>query len=130
MSLGKRLREARKAKGFTQVYVAKKLGITNTALSNYERDERDPDTSLLNRFAEFYGVSIDWLMGRTDIPETPEQKIKTAIEDDPELLEFWEELTKRDDLQLLFKQVRELSPKEIKKIIRVIKAIEDEDSDT
>ena len=52
----------------------------------------------------------------TNVRVTPEQKIKTAVEDDLELLEFWEELTKRDDLQLLFKQVRELPPKEIKKI--------------
>ncbi len=68
MSLGERLRQARESKGWTQVYVAKLLGITSQALSNYERGERDPDTPLLNRLAELYGVSADWLLGRTDDP--------------------------------------------------------------
>lgn len=67
MSLGERLREAREKKGFTQIFVAKQLGITNTALSNYERGERDPNTSLLYTLAGFYNVSIDWLFGRTGI---------------------------------------------------------------
>jgi transcriptional regulator with XRE-family HTH domain len=68
MSLGQRLRLARENKGWTQVYVAKLLGITSQALSNYERGERDPDTPLLNRLAELYGVSVDYLLGRTDDP--------------------------------------------------------------
>ncbi|MHB1418879.1 MAG: helix-turn-helix domain-containing protein [Bacillota bacterium] len=65
MSLGKRLKEAREKLNYSQIYVAKMLGITNAALSNYERDYRDPDTELLNRLAEFYGVSADWLLGRS-----------------------------------------------------------------
>lgn len=74
MSLGNRLRQAREKKGWTQVYVAKLLGMTSQSLSNYERGERDPDTPLLNRLAELYGVSTDYLLGRTDNPR-PANKI-------------------------------------------------------
>ncbi|MBE3593404.1 MAG: XRE family transcriptional regulator, partial [Thermoanaerobacter sp.] len=49
------------------------------------------------------------------------------VSDDPELFEFWNTLKKREDLKLLFKQTKKLSPKDIKQIIRIIKAIEDEE---
>lgn len=68
MGLGDRLREAREAKGWSQVYVAKVVGITSQALSNYERGERDPDTPLLNTLADLYDVSTDFLLARTDDP--------------------------------------------------------------
>ena len=53
MSLGKRLKVARLNKGLTQEEAAKHLGITFQALSNYERDVRDPDTKLLKSMADF-----------------------------------------------------------------------------
>lgn len=50
-----------------------------------------------------------------------------AVNDDPDLLAFWEEMKERENLQLLFKQARNLNDKDIKQIIRIIKAIEDEE---
>lgn len=138
MGLGDRLRGAREAKGWSQVYVAKLIGITSQALSNYERGERDPDTPLLNRLADLYDVSTDYLLCRTDDPrplkniqDETHQRIKDALADDPEaeeLLGFWKELKEREDLFLLFKQVRPLSDDSIRRVIRVIKAIEDEEA--
>lgn len=65
MSLGSRLKEARNQKNLTQSDAAKRLGITFQALSNYERDARDPDTTLLKEMAELYEVSVDLLLGLT-----------------------------------------------------------------
>jgi transcriptional regulator with XRE-family HTH domain len=138
MGLGCRLREARDAKGWSQVYVAKLVGITSQALSNYERGERDPDTPLLNTLADLYDVSTDYLLCRTDDPrplkniqDDAHQRIEDALAGDPEaddLLIFWKELKEREDLFLLFKQVRPLSDDSIRRVIRVIKAIEDEEA--
>ncbi|QDQ01164.1 helix-turn-helix transcriptional regulator [Lysinibacillus fusiformis] len=66
MALGERLKEARNKKGLTQIEVAKKLGVTNGALSGYERNYRDPDTKMLKEMAELYEVSIDYLVGNTN----------------------------------------------------------------
>jgi repressor LexA len=66
MSLGSRLKNARNQKSLTQNDAAKKLGITFQALSNYERDVRDPDTTLLKKMAELYDVTTDHLLSRTD----------------------------------------------------------------
>ncbi len=41
----------------------KKLGVTNGALSGYERNYRDPDTNMLKQMAELYEVSLDYLLG-------------------------------------------------------------------
>lgn len=124
--LGERLALLRKEKGLTQEELAQALNITRSALSLYEIGKRDPDTETLRKIAGFFNVSVDYLLGRTDI-RNPEEKIKQAISDDPELLEFWEVLSQRDDLQLLFKQTKDLPPQDVKRIIRIIKAIEDEE---
>lgn len=42
-------------------------------------------------------------------------------------MEFWEETKGRENVQLLFKQIRDLSDKDINQVIRIIKAIEDEE---
>jgi len=130
MTLGKRLKKARNNKKLTQEEAAKKIGITFQALSNYERDYRDPDTALLAKMAELYDVPTDYLLGRTNNrnESTHEQKILDAVSNDPELLDFWKDLSKRDDLKMLFKQTRDLSPDAIKRIIKYIKMVEDEEA--
>jgi len=64
--LGKRLKEARDNKKLTQLDAAKILGISNGTLSGYERNYRDPDTTMLEKMAELYEVKVDWLLGRTN----------------------------------------------------------------
>lgn len=59
MALQNRLKEARKRMGLSQLEVAKKVGISNAALSNYEIGYREPDLETLKRLAIFYGISID-----------------------------------------------------------------------
>ncbi|MEW6663028.1 MAG: helix-turn-helix domain-containing protein [Bacillota bacterium] len=134
MSLGQRLKEARTKKGLTQDEAAKRLGITFQALSNYERDVRDPDTTLLKNMAELYSVSTDYLLDLPFIPivlrEDSGEALNTvyaALAEDHELLAFWDELVKRDDLQIMLKQVKDLSPEAIRRIIRYIKIVEDEE---
>jgi transcriptional regulator with XRE-family HTH domain len=75
MTLGDRLRKARERRGWNQRYVSSISKISNTALSNYERNYRDPDTETLKKLADLYGVSVDWLTGRTSKTEytTPAQ---------------------------------------------------------
>lgn len=138
MNLGVRLRQLRTAKGLSQIDLAKRLQIANSTLSLYESNDRFPDKEMLNRIADFFNVSVDYLLGRTDDPrpidqinEENKQRITEALKNDPEaaeLLEFWEELKEREDLKLLFKQVRPLSDESIRRVIRIIKAIEDEES--
>lgn len=78
-TLGKRIKKLRERRKLTQVDAAKVFGLTNTQLSRYESDVHSPDPELLKRFADFYEVSSDWLLGRTN-NETNEDELIRDID--------------------------------------------------
>lgn len=59
-NIGKKLQELRKARRLTQQQLADKMGVTRATISNYEVGRRTPHLSELKRFAEFYGVGLDY----------------------------------------------------------------------
>lgn len=58
--IGDKLKKLRKLKRLTQDEVAHKVGLNRSTLSNYEINRRTPHLNELERFAEFYGVSIEY----------------------------------------------------------------------
>lgn len=58
--IGRKLRTLRKGRKLTQQDVADRLGLVRATVSNYEVGKRTPHLSLLKRFAEFYGVTLDY----------------------------------------------------------------------
>ena len=64
-----RLKELRKNRGYTQVSLQMQTGIEQALLSKFESGERVPPTETLLRLAEFYDVSIDYILCRTNKPE-------------------------------------------------------------
>ena len=65
-----RLKAARRAKHMTQADVAEYIGLTQGAYSNWERGETKIDSLQLSRLAELFGVSVDYLLGKTDVPSS------------------------------------------------------------
>ena len=63
------LKKLRKEKGITQISLQMQTGIEQALLSKFENGERIPPTDTLIRLADFYGVSMDYIMCRTDNPE-------------------------------------------------------------
>lgn len=63
------LKELRKEKGLSQIAVQMQTGIEQALISKYENGERVPPTETLMQLADFYGVSMDYIMGRTDREE-------------------------------------------------------------
>ena len=66
-----RLKELRRRHGLSQLQLALKLDMNQNTISRYESLEREADYATLIKFADFFGVSIDYLLGRTDIKTTP-----------------------------------------------------------
>ena len=64
-----RLKVLRKSRGYTQISLQMQTGIEQALLSKFENGERVPPTETLLKLAEFYNVSIDYILFRTDIPE-------------------------------------------------------------
>lgn len=67
MSFGKRLLEARKRKGVSQEDLAKDLGTKGPVIGRYERDEMKPSIEVAAKMAELLDVSLDYLVGKTDV---------------------------------------------------------------
>ncbi|HEY4601223.1 MAG TPA: helix-turn-helix domain-containing protein [Cerasibacillus sp.] len=64
--LGKRLAELRKSKGLSQYELANRLGFSRGKLANYEQGSREPDYETLKHIADYFEVSVDYLLGRTE----------------------------------------------------------------
>ena len=61
-----RLRQLRKEKKLSQLRLALELHMNQNSISRYETEEREADYATLILFADYFGVSIDYLLGRTD----------------------------------------------------------------
>ena len=64
-TLGAMIAELRKAQGMTQLELAEKMGVTDKAVSKWERGESIPDVMTMVQLAELFGISLDDLTGRT-----------------------------------------------------------------
>ena len=61
-----RLKELRKKKRISQLKLALDLNINQNSISRYENMEREADYATLIKFADYFDVSLDYLLGRTD----------------------------------------------------------------
>lgn len=84
-----RIKELRKAKSMKQVELANAISVSQAALSGYETGKYEPDFYTLQRIAEFFNVSIDYILGRDEK--------KPAAEDssgrEKEFVQLFEKLT-------------------------------------
>lgn len=81
MLFGERLRELRIDRDIKQDEIAQHLGITRQAYGKYESDERQPSYNTLIKIADYYNISLDYLLGRTNI-KTPYYVIREIRNDD------------------------------------------------
>ena len=63
-----RLKELRRARNMTQLRLAMELNTNQNTISRYESGEREPSIADLIRLADYFNVSVDYLIGRTDDP--------------------------------------------------------------
>lgn len=61
-----RLKDLRTQKGLSQKEVAEYLGISQPAYANYERQAREADYDTLKKLSDFFDVSVDYILGRTE----------------------------------------------------------------
>ena len=64
-----RLKELRKKKGISQLRLATDLNTTQNTISRYETGEREPGIAELIKIADYFNVSVDYLIGRTENPK-------------------------------------------------------------
>ena len=64
-----RLKELRKKKNISQLRLATELNTTQNTISRYETGEREPGIDELIKIADYFNVSVDYLIGRTENPK-------------------------------------------------------------
>ncbi len=114
---GERIAELREKHGLTQEELAKILGIKRASLSHYEKNRRVPDYEVLNKIADYFQVTVDYLIGRTDDPNP-----LTA-----EHVEMFTQSLELSDEKILEKFTltvdgKELTPEEAKRFIAFVRA--------
>ena len=79
--LGTRIKLLREELGLKQEDLAKKLSVSPSAIGMYERNLREPNNELILKIANFFNVSVDYLLGKSDIrnPEIEIDKDKINI---------------------------------------------------
>ena len=63
------LRELRTQKGLTQAELSKTLQVSASSIGMYEQGRREPDNETLGKIANYFNVTNDYLLGRTDVPQ-------------------------------------------------------------
>ena len=66
MNLGLKIKELREQMGLSQQKLATELNISRPSITKYERNEREPSFAVLLKISDFFGVSSDYLLGRTE----------------------------------------------------------------
>lgn len=124
-TFSERLKLLRKDRGLSQDKLGEMLNIPRTTIANWESG-RIPELAALQNLADYFEVTVDYLIGRSNIrnPLETEERIKMIIQSDPGIDSFLEQLTYRDHLKRLTRILKDLPDKSIERLIRVTLAIE------
>lgn len=79
-SMGEIISTLRKEKGMTQKEIADRLGITDKAVSKWERDVAYPDTGTIPKLAEILGVTVEELMNAKSVPVSENKKADDVLD--------------------------------------------------
>ncbi|MDI3522123.1 MAG: hypothetical protein PWP43_305, partial [Bacillota bacterium] len=116
--------------------------MSQSLISYYESGRKHPGYDTLAEMGRLFAVSIDYLMGLTDNPQGTHLNLKNAaggdeevsrevraladiIKDNPGLVQYSREIAQREDLQLMVREARNLKPETVRKLVEVMKLIDD-----
>ncbi len=74
-----KIKELRQKQNITQEKLARTLGLARSTIAMYETGASEPDLKTLNSIANFFGVSVDELLGKTQLPATISTGIPEAV---------------------------------------------------
>lgn len=92
------------------------MGISKSAVSTWKNGRSAPMSSQLEKIANYFDVSVDYLLGKT------EQK-KPLVNNDEELTEYLEELKNRPELKMLFSLAKGATKADVEKAVKIIEAL-------
>ena len=113
-TMGTRLKELRLNAGYTGEEVGRMLQVSKSAISMWEKDLRSPSADLIERFADIYGVSTDYIItGR-------ESNTPKGYYYDQEAAEYAEYLRTRPHAKILFSASKDMTKEDMEEAVRYI----------
>ncbi|MBN6187748.1 helix-turn-helix transcriptional regulator [Aneurinibacillus sp. BA2021] len=112
---GIRLKELRQQRQLTQEETARRLNISRGTYAHYEIGKRQPDFATLQKLADFFDVSIDYLLGRIDEPASLPQFLRDPS-DDISSYEGYRDLSPKE---------QEIVKEQVRHTIKIIKELKD-----
>lgn len=96
------LKDLRQKMGLSQIDVARALGVSRQSYNFYENGKRDPDTDMLKNIADYFNVSIDYLLGR-DACSGEHTSVNTPelSQDSLEIYDLYKQLPKQKQILVL-----------------------------
>ena len=98
------LSKLRKEKKMSQRVAARELEISQALLSHYENGLREPKLDFVIKVCEYYNVSADYLLGRTEVHENPAIHCQDTLQLDPKSVEIWD----NENVRMLLNGLAEL----------------------
>lgn len=83
--IGERIKELRKKNRYTQKQIGAMFGVSDISVYNWERNKAEPNTDTLCRLADIFGVSVDYLLGRTTDHEIKKESPPAMAEGEAEV---------------------------------------------
>ncbi len=99
-TIGKKLYELRKQSGFTQDYVAEKLGVSAQAVSKWENDIACPDIMTLPHIAKLYNITIDELFKNEDVQSNVKFEKTEKINENELIFRVYVDTAQGDDVKV------------------------------
>lgn len=108
-----RIREARKRRGLTMKKLGELVGASEASISQYETGKHEPDNETIVKIADALCVTVDYLLGRDDIPESDD------------LFELREQIRRNPDLGDLFSAATMANPEHVRAAAAMLKALKE-----
>ena len=99
-TIGKKLYELRKQSGFTQDYVAEKLGVSAQAVSKWENDIACPDIMTLPNIANLYGITIDELFKNEEVQSNVKYEKTERVNENELIFRVYVDTVHGDDIKV------------------------------
>lgn len=113
-------------RGVTPYKVSKETGVTQTSLSNWKSGRNTPSAKTLQKLADYFGVTVGYLMGTEEEPNATDKENNPIVLDD-DALELLEELKERPEMRTLFSVSKKATKEDILKAVKIIEALKGDD---
>lgn len=125
------LKQLRTRAGISQAAFASYMGVAQNTVSNWENEHRTLDTDTALKIADYFHVSVDYLLGNTQ--ESSEGEAPLVVDEDNRVIrldadsmEILRAVRERPEMKIMFSVTKNVTPEDLMKAIKIVEAFKTE----